>query len=136
MKDREFVTQVDQFNQEVRLQREGLDIQRAELALRNTGLNAEIERAAARDARDDRDYLQRVDQFTIEARIRVAELAREETADLIRTPAYIDAPPKVQEQMIQDVNNRIARQIFGGSGTGVGAGSSGIQYLGVRPSGK
>lgn len=126
------LVEADRFKQELGLRREGLDIQRAELALRNTGLNAEIARAAARDARDDRDYLQKVHEFTVGARIKVAELAREETADLIRTPAYIDAPPEVQEQMIQGIHNRIAQQVYGGSGTGVGAGSSGIQYLGVR----
>ena len=126
----------NEFKQEISLRHEGLAIQRAELALRNTGLNAEIARAAARDARDDREYSQRINEFMIGARIKVAELAREEIADLIRTPTYMDATPEVQEQMIQDVNNRVALQVFGGSGTGVGAGSSGIEYLGSRPSGK
>jgi len=126
----------NEFKQEISLRHEGLAIQRAELALRNTGLNAEIARAAARDARDDREYSQRINEFMIGARIKVAELAREEIADLIRTPTYMDATPEVQEQMIQDVNNRIALQVFGGSGTGVGTGSSNIKYLGSRPSGK
>ena len=144
MKDREFVTQVNQFNQGFRLQQAKLELDRVlgtgqiaasmANAAATLGLKKE-ELEAMRGYREDESAARR-DAERNEMAVRMLELVDKRKAELRFDRAFNALSPEEQQKTLDALPAQAAREVAALSGGGGGASSLGIQYLGSRPSGQ
>ena len=112
-------------------------LQRAELALQGSKLNAEIARAARQETRDEAQATARENELRVETRIKIADAIITGLDGLKNDPDYIDASDadkiKIREARVDEITGLYTGKT---SAVGGGASSSSIQYLGSRASGQ
>jgi hypothetical protein len=133
MKDREFVTQVNQFNQGFSLQQAKLELDRV---LGTGQIAASMANAAATLGYREDESAARRDAERNEMAVKMLELVDKRKAELRFDRAFNALSPEEQQKTLDALPAQAAREVAALSGGGGGASSLGIQYLGSRPSGQ
>lgn len=109
-------------------------LQRAELALQGSKLNAEIARAARQETRDEAQATARENELRVETRIKIADAIITGLDGLKNDPDYIDASDadkiKIREARVDEITG-----LYTGKTSAVGGGASAGQWGQVSVSG-
>jgi len=130
------LTRASEFKQELAVKHEELGLRRAALAIEQSlglaRISAELmNNAEILGLRKDQAAAQ-VEQQMRELKKDIMEQADKRIERLSRTEAFIDSPPEVQEELIQNEYTNVAT-FLGGSMTGGGGASTGFSVRDITP---